>query len=256
MTRLLALLALLLSLVPPAIADNDTDVDGQQNGLLIQTQQAEHGHGPQATPIDSSQWTWHQETLCSAGACVGCPDNPGTPMIHIWATDEAGNHVYDWTGCPEEAPMTPQLTVGMIARAFQRIPLPASPLNIQPPNGRTLVNFDTNFYTEDQSFDRTVRLLGRRIDLHITVASYTWHFDDGEQLTTSKPGAPYPHLQITHSYLRTGDYAPTLDTTYVADYRVDGGAWQTVPGSVTIEGDPEQLTAIEARPVLVGYGSS
>lgn len=82
--------------------------------------------------------------------------------------------------------------------------------------------------------------------------SYTWHFDDGEKLQTSDPGAPFPKLQITHNYLQAGAYRPRLDTTYVADYRVNGGAWQTVPGSVTIEGSPESLRAVEARPILTG----
>lgn len=134
--------------------------------------------------------------------------------------------------------------------------LPASVLEIQPPGGRTLVNFETNFFTRsDQTLNRTVRLLGQRVDLRIEAHSYTWHFGDGETITTSKPGAPYPRLQITHNYLQTGRYGPALDTTWVADYRVNGGAWRPVPGSVTIEGAAAQLRAIEARPTLVGYGS-
>ncbi len=116
------------------------------------------------------------------------------------------------------------------------------------------MNFDTNFFTEERTLDRTVRLLGQRVDLRIWAHSYTWHFGDGETITTSNPGAPYPKLQITHNYLRKGDYQPTMDTTWVADYRVGGGAWQSVPGSVTIEGGPTSLEAIEARPTLVGYG--
>ncbi len=130
--------------------------------------------------------------------------------------------------------------------------MPASELIIQPPDGKTLVNFETNFYTEQQTLFRSVTLLGHKVDLRITVHSYLWHFDDGDNLTTSKPGAPYPRLQITHNYLRKATYWPRLDTTYIADYRVDGGAWAPVPGSVSIEGEPERLEAIEASPTLVG----
>ena len=99
-----------------------------------------------------------------------------------------------------------------------------------------------------------MRLLGQRVDLRIEAHSYTWHFDDGKTITTSKPGAPYPRLQITHNYLQKGRYGPALDTTWVADYRVNGGSWRPVPGSVTIAGSPNNLRAIEARPTLVGYG--
>ncbi|MEZ0578127.1 PKD domain-containing protein [Nocardioides sp. MH1] len=142
-----------------------------------------------------------------------------------------------------------------MATAFRRIPLPPSTLSVQPPGGKTLVNFDTNFFTHEQTLDRTVRLLGQRVDLRIRVDSYTWRFGDGDSLRTDEPGAPYPRLSITHSYLRTGRYAPAVDTTWVADYRVGGQGWKPVPGSVTIPGGSVALRAIEARPTLVGYGS-
>ncbi len=164
-----------------------------------------------------------------------------------------GERVGDSYWCPSEGG-APAVTGGLIATAFRRIPLPPSSFSIQPPGGQTLVNFETNFFTEERTLDRTVRLLGQRVDLRIWAHSYTWHFGDGEAITTSKPGAPYPKLLITHNYLEKGAYRPTMDTTWVADYRVGGGAWQSVPGSVTIEGSPTNLQAIEARPTLVGYG--
>ncbi len=157
-------------------------------------------------------------------------------------------------GEEDQDAIVPEVTDGLVAEAFHRLPLPPSQLTIQPPGGRTLVNFETNFFTRsDQTLNRTVRLLGQRVDLRIEAHSYTWHFDDGNAITTSKPGAPYPRLQITHNYLQTGKYGPALDTTWVADYRVNGGSWRPVPGSVTIAGTPTNLRAIEARPTLVGY---
>ncbi len=121
---------------------------------------------------------------------------------------------------------------------------------IQPPNGRTLVNFDTNFYTERPAFTRVVTLLGQRVTLRIEAASFTWHFGTGEARTTTTPGARYPRLLVTHRYQRTGDYRPRVDTTYTATFRVGGGAWRPVPGSVTITGPTVGLEAVEARPVL------
>ena len=55
----------------------------------------------------------------------------------------------------------------MVAAALKFVPLPPASLQVQPPNGRTLVNFDTNFFTDTRPFDRTVTLLGQRVDLHI-----------------------------------------------------------------------------------------
>ncbi len=129
-------------------------------------------------------------------------------------------------------------------------PLPPSQLEIQPPNGRTLVNFDTNFYTERPAFTRVVTLLGQRITLRIEPASFTWHFDHGAPRTTTTPGARYPRLLVTHTYEKKGSYRPRVDTTYTAVFRVGGGAWRPVPGSVTITGPTVALEAVEARPLL------
>lgn len=195
---------------------------------------------------------YHHSPMCDGGECAPafvCPD--GSYMYREWIEGPNGEILWDRLYCPGEGGSQAP-TPGMVLRAFRHIPLPASPLIIEPPDGRTLVNFETNFYTEKERLFRSVTLLGQRIELRIDVHSYTWHFDDGERLRTSEPGAPYPKLQITHNYLRAGAYRPRLDTTYVADYRVNGGAWQTVPGSVTIEGSPESLRAVEARPILTG----
>lgn len=146
----------------------------------------------------------------------------------------------------------PTLTPDTVAAAFREIPLPEAQLMIQPPKGRTLVNFETNFYTEQGEFTRTVTLLGRQVELRIWPASFRWRFGDGDVRETSSPGSAYPDLEITHSYRRRGRVAPSVDTTYAAEFRVDGGPWRDVAGTVTIPGSPQSLRVVTARPVLVG----
>ena len=58
---------------------------------------------------------------------------------------------------------------------------------------------------------------------------------------------------MTHSYLTKGRVAPSVDTTYTAQFRVNGGPWRDVPGSVTIAGAPVDLQVLTATPTLVGY---
>ncbi len=144
------------------------------------------------------------------------------------------------------------MTPGLVATAFQQIPLPPSELRVQPANGRTLVNFETNFFTDDAPLDRTVTLLGQQVDLHIVPVEFGWRFGDGETRATAEGGAPYPDLQITHLYERQGTVRPAVDTTYTATYRVNNGPWAPVPGSVTIAGAPVGLEVLSATPVLVG----
>ena len=151
------------------------------------------------------------------------------------------------------APTEPALTPGLVAQAFSRMPLPASDLVVQPPNGRTLVNFDTNFYTESAPLTRTLQLLGQRVDLDIWPSQFTWTFGDGHNLATASPGSPYPDLEITHSYTTKGHVTPAVDTTYSARFRVNNGPWQPVNGTVTIPGPTLTLDVVEATPTLVGY---
>ena len=58
---------------------------------------------------------------------------------------------------------------------------------------------------------------------------------------------------MTHRYLEKGQVAPSVDTTYTAEFRVNGGPWRDVPGSVTIPGAPVDLEVLTATPTLVGY---
>jgi hypothetical protein len=180
------------------------------------------------------------------------PTDSGLDSICVATAITGGLDPFAFCGIPPDE--APELTPGMVAAALTRVPLPAAALKVQPANGRTLVNFDTNFYTEIQPLDRTITLLGQQVDLHIVPSQFGWRFGDGESLATDQPGAPYPHLDVTHNYLTKGAVAPSVDTTYTAQFRVNGGPWRDVPGSVTIPGAPVDLQVLTATPTLVGYG--
>lgn len=177
------------------------------------------------------------ETPVGGAACIGYAAQVGLDPAEF---------------CAGEQPAA-EVTPGMVLAALRRIPLPPSELIVQPPNGRTLVNFDTNFYTETEPFDRTIRLLGQRVDLRISPSAFEWHFGDGAAMATASAGSPYPDLEITHSYADKGTVGPAVDTTYSADFRVNGGPWRPVPGTVTIPGVSVALEVVEATPTLVGY---
>lgn len=205
------------------------------------------------------------ETQSASSACESESQSSGSsdgsvPIIDLnldilcvrYAID---NGLDPYTECDlteEELQEIAVLTETMIASAFRELPLPASDVIVQPPNGRTLVNFETNFYTEREPFDRTLRLLGQRVDLEITPAQFAWNFGDGGAATSTTPGSAYPDLEITHNYRAKGTYPTRVDTTYTATYRINGGPSRPVPGSVTIGGEPVTLEAVTAKPRLVG----
>jgi hypothetical protein len=183
------------------------------------------------------------------------PRESGLDTVCVREALAQGANPFEFCDVPSGAAETTeviQLTPAIVASAFARIPLPASKLMVQPPNGRTLVNFATNFYTETEPFTRSVTLLGQRVELSIRPAAFAWRFGDGESTSTSSPGSAYPDLEITHAYLRKGRFAPSVDTTYTATYRVLGGPAQPVPGSVTIPGESVSLEVVSASPRLVG----
>ncbi|WGL53884.1 hypothetical protein P5P86_08645 [Nocardioides sp. BP30] len=127
-----------------------------------------------------------------------------------------------------------------------------SPLHIQPPRGETLVNFDTIFYTDPTTLDRSVTVLDSTVTFHITAARYTWHYGDGTTAATTSPGAAYPRQTIVHRYPHRGPVTVSLDTTYQADYRIDHGPRHHLHATVTIAGTPTPLEVRTATPHLVG----
>ena len=218
--------------------------------------ESSHGAGEWKTaPVCESTPPAADPDVPDAGGCVGqrvCPD--GSAMVYIWFQPVRGDPIGGHNGCASELESLedPGPTQADILRAFRRIPLPESVLIIQPPGGATLVNFDTNFYTEAAPFERTVRLLGHRVAFRISTQSFTWHFGDHTTKTTTQPGAAYPALDVTHRYLTKGTVAPRVDTTWQADYQLDDRPWAPVNGTVTMQGDTQQLTIKSATPILVG----
>jgi hypothetical protein len=98
-----------------------------------------------------------------------------------------------------------------------------------------------------------VTLLGRRVDVVATPQSYTWKHGDGSSATTTSPGAPYPAQDVTYDYADAHTTVLTsVDVTYAGRFRVDGGGWQDIPGTVTIGGASAPLRVSEATPVLSG----
>ncbi|QCW51048.1 hypothetical protein FE634_12710 [Nocardioides dongxiaopingii] len=191
------------------------------------------------------------------GVCYGGPPNCFEDGYSGYVYDVYVNGVDVDDTCVTDAPgepaAPPQVTPGMVVRAFKALAWPASELTIQPPRGRTAVNFDTYFFTEDTApITREVRLLGQRVTIEATPSEFTWHWGDTTVETTASPGGPHPRGDVVHQYRSKGQVAPSLDTTYTGRYRVNGGPWAPIPDTHTVPGPAEALEVVEVRPTLVG----
>ncbi|MFZ2502213.1 MAG: hypothetical protein WAW88_06060 [Nocardioides sp.] len=146
------------------------------------------------------------------------------------------------------------ITPAMVANEFRRLDWPVAELVVQPPGGETLVNFETNFYTElTERETQTVRLLGIAVTIEATPDSYAWHFGDGTSDRTNTPGAPFPRLLVTHEFTNAHvTVHPSVDVTYRGRYRIAGGQWIDIPATRTMTGPDVPLRVIEGEPKLVG----
>ncbi len=186
-----------------------------------------------------------------------CPDPPGSFMFNVFRSPDTNPPSWTRIGsaCLTDADAADlgALTPGMVLEAFRSMDWPEPELTIQPPDGETLVNFDTNFFTTlSEPQTQTVTLIGIQVTIEATPSSYLWHFGDGADDTTSTPGSAYPHLDITHTYARAGELSPSVDVVYSGRYRVGGGAWSDIPGTLTVPGPAVALRVLEAKPQLVG----
>jgi hypothetical protein len=196
-------------------------------------------------------------TVLDCAPARSCPD-PVERLWRLWGrTPPPTRWALLGTQCFGRPPTVadtprPQVTPGMVLNALRRIGLPELTARTQPAD-KTLVNFATIFYAEPEPFARSIRLLGQRVDVEATPSQFTWHYGDGTSESTTTPGAPYPSKEITYSYTDAHTTVSTsVDVTYAARFRVNGGGWQDIAETVTITGPPTDLRISEATAVLSG----
>jgi hypothetical protein len=192
------------------------------------------------------------ELQCSSS--LTCPD-PTQRRWQLWGQTQAGQWVTVTTQCmggPPPEVALPTVTPGDVLSALRRVGLPRLETHVQPA-AKTLVNLDTIFYTESEPVDVELTILGQAVDVVATPSRYRWVFGDGASSTTDVPGDPYPARTITHRYADAQvTVAPHVEVTYTAEFRVNGGAWQSIDGTVTTIGPPTSLRVAEATAVLSG----
>jgi hypothetical protein len=92
-------------------------------------------------------------------------------------------------------------------------------------------------------------LLDTPVSVRAIPTSYHWDLGDGNTITTTKPGKPYPSEEISGTYSGEGWYDVRLTTTFAGQFSVDGGEWQDIDGTIEIESDPIELysKSLESR---------
>lgn len=256
--------AVLFALPTPAAATSETCnseavavgsvIHAQTDCETTESSSSEPGNASTTQPDQASDnWvpTCPIDTATHSGYQIACATEFGCgPAEAPWSL--VGYQPGGWETVTTECRniSTPTITPAAVATAFQRIPLPAL-RSIAQPGNKTLVNFDTIFHVEAETLDRSVTLLGQRVDLTITPASFRWTFGDGTSEVTTTPGNAYPAKTLVHRYAAAHvTVRHRVVVTWTATWRVNNGPWQNVPGSVTINGPSTALRVAEATPLL------
>ncbi len=146
-----------------------------------------------------------------------------------------------------DATVTPDL----VLREMRRLPLRGGSVIVEP-HPTTLVNFATAFAVQTTAQAFTVTLLGQSVQVLASPTRYLYVFGDGATFgPTADAGSRYPNPSVTHTYRQPAEVLARVDITYRGEFRVAGGPWIPVPGTVTITGTEVPLRIRQAPSVLV-----
>lgn len=157
------------------------------------------------------------------------------------------------------------ITDEMIREAI-RENVPKNPPVVQPPNGRTMVNWPTLFSSDVPDPWREVVDLGvgARVELEARPVNFLWRFGDGETRQTEHPGVAYGEPgyeneadRILHRYQDVESVEVGVDITWSGyRYRIIGDdgpeEWQDVDGEHVSTGETTPLEVISMQSVLIG----
>lgn len=204
------------------------------------------------------------DVLCGR-ALRSCPPETVGPLSAIWRrVMQAGKEIEPWervgvTCHTDVAPgAQPRITMAEIKAQFMRTPWAKPQIVTQPAGNTTLVNL-TTFYEvawtptgfEPGEIDRSV-LRGIPVSIRPKLVGFTYVFGDGTTLgPTTSTGGAYPQGDVTHLYAKPGTFAVRVDTTFGADFSLDGRTWDPIPSTVTVPGPTTTVTVREAKAVLV-----
>ncbi|GAA1491382.1 PKD domain-containing protein [Brachybacterium sacelli] len=139
--------------------------------------------------------------------------------------------------------------ITMSVTEFAKLPIKAMSAHAGPEAGWIPVNMDVVLYATGESQMLQTELLGTPVAVRAVPTEYEWDMGDGNTLVTSDPGKPFPSRDVATTYSSEGWYDITLTTTFTGQFSVDGGEWQDIVGTVTVESDPVELFAksLESR---------
>jgi hypothetical protein len=207
-------------------------------------------------PTCSENTAMDGDSLCTA-ALTSCPED-GDIAYWVWEQavpagqqpDPGGwvratSPAYVCKGPTDPAVSITQAVAGIVQREFSSYDLTRGRVVVAP-EGRTLVGFETRFWTDATEYTFTRSILGRQVEIRATPEEYVFHFGDGT--TERRSTAPRAGSDdVVHAYARAAQRQAHVVITWSGTYRVEGGPELAVRGTATTTGTPTVVDVREAR---------
>lgn len=121
---------------------------------------------------------------------------------------------------------------------FESMPVEPLVASAGPADGWLPVNMVNVLYAEGEAQMMDMELLDTPVQVRATPVLYDWDLGDGNTLSTTKAGKPFPSEEVSATYRYEGWYDVTLTTTFSGEYSVDGGPWQSIDGTIEVASEP------------------
>ncbi len=260
-------IAALIAAQPVPLPDYDGETSPDGGGLTVEgALDAVGGSSGGASEASSTPREFLRAEACDPGtpmttdeACspmiasaIACPGGMN-PIAPLWMREQLADGTWTswtvvaWYSCPSEADL-----FALIEREWTELRPDPSEVSLQPATGVVYATVPTIAMADDGLRHHSAVLLGADVDIRATPSTFTWAWGDGEQTTTSDPGAPYPDATVTHAYGRALDSATvTLTTTWAGEYRVADGTWSAFDTTIATTSPGITLAVLHPRAVLV-----
>lgn len=181
-------------------------------------------------------------------------DSPVEPLWRRTRPSAASDNWSRWEmlagwACPQDLlPPFPQAD-------FRRLKIDPLAAHRQPERDEVLVNKPLIVYVDAEHRTFRTSLFTYGINVDVYPVEYAWDFGDGETLTTTSPGNPYPSFDVAHTYREATSATVVLTTIWKGTYRVDedpDGEWRDISGTATTTTTLDPFDVIELRSRLDG----
>lgn len=187
----------------------------------------------------------------------------------------SGDHPVPADDSPPPAPPPPRCSVGYVGcsgalEGDESEPVvvtlsdiahfrPAPGIQRMEPNGWVVVGLPANIYSIVSTQIVPGELLGQSADVRFTPIAWQWNYGDGDTATLPTPGTTWTAQGLrefdatptSHIYRQAGSYTIRLSIVYRAEYRIAGGPFVPIAGTLTLPANELHITASGAKTVLV-----